>query len=144
MEILKKISPQLEEFQRWRNTEKGESITLFDFAGFIATPDILCGLVALLFPDCLSHRGKFFLANHFSDSLYDSWMEKLDSVAEVQKVLNHVHISTVLQDTDISDELACQFAELLCSAWRRSLRGLELTVESGGAGYDDAYVTFYQ
>jgi hypothetical protein len=144
MEILKKMSPQLKEYQSWRGTERGEDITLLDFAGFVATPDILCAIYALFFPECILHRDRYFLANHFSESLYDQWIEKSESGMAVQKVLNHVHISTLIQNQSIPDLLACQCAQLLCAAWKCSLEGLDVTVQSGGTGYDDAYVTFYQ
>jgi hypothetical protein len=143
-EFLNKIIPNLRDYSRWKETDLGEGITLFDYAGFVATPDILCAIFSLFFPACVFYRGGYFLANHFDEALYETWSDKLDSTVEIQRVLNHVHVSTVLQNQEVSDMMACQCAELLGLAWERSLRQFDVRIESGGSGYDDAYVTFFQ
>ena len=143
-ELLQKISPNLRDYARWRKTDLGGDITLFDYAGFIATPDILCAVFALFNPTCVLYRGGCFLANHFEEASYKTWSDKLNSMVEIQRVMNHVHISTVLQNQEVSDMMACQCTELLGRAWEKSLQEFDVRIESGGSGYDDAYVTFYQ
>jgi len=83
------------------------------------------------------------LLSDFDTHLYDSWMRKLNSQEETQKVLNHVHVSTLFQDQNVPDDLARACADVIRDAWSVSLKSLGVRAESGGTSLDDAYVTFY-
>jgi len=112
------VMAQLTDFEAWsKSAPQPSTITLIDYVGFVATPDLFFGFAALFRPDLTVHRGVRFLASGFSEALYEQWRSKgLDS-REIQRVLNHVHISTLFQNQSIADETAVEAARILASIW---------------------------
>lgn len=139
------VLSQLEDFRQWaEGGPRAEDVTLLDYVGFVATPDSLFAFAALFFPELAVYKGRRFLRAGFSVELYEAWANKGHTEEEIQRVLNHVHISTILQHGPISDVLACEAANTISQIWQRTLGPDGLTIEAVGSRYDDLAVTFYE
>ncbi len=109
----------------------------------VATPDLLFGFAELFMPDLVVHEGLHFLANGFSAEVFEQWRRAGHGLRETQRVMNHVHVSTLLQQRLVSDELALTAARAVAAIWRRTLTPEGLIVEVLGADFWDAAVTFF-
>lgn len=138
------VMAQLADFDAWsRSGPQGAEISLIDYVGFVATPDLLFGFASLFWPDLIVYQGLRFLASGFSPALYEQWRGKgLDS-REIQRVMNHVHVSTLFQNQQISDETAVEAARILATIWSRTLGPEGLATEAVGSSLDDAAATFF-
>ncbi|MBK9260712.1 MAG: hypothetical protein IPM54_12950 [Polyangiaceae bacterium] len=136
---------QLADFDAWcKSGPQGADISLIDYVGFVATPDLLFGFASLFWPDLIVHEERRFLASGFSPALYEQWRAKGLNSREIQRVMNHVHISTLFQNQQISDEIAVEAARLLATTWSRTLGPEGLAAEAVGSNLDDAAVTFFE
>lgn len=138
------VLSQLTDFRAWAlgGADPGR-VTLLDYVGFVSTPDLLFGFAELFFPDLVVHEGRRFLASGFSIDTYEQWLNAGRTPEEIQRVMNHLHISTLLQQQNVSDEVAVEAARIVAQVWFRTLGPEGVAVESGGAGLEDAAVTFF-
>ena len=137
-----KLIEQLSDFQAWASTGPTASkIDLLDYVGFIATPDMLFAFGELFRPTLLLHDNNYFIASRFSEEAFKLWKEKLQDASEIQKVINHVHISTLLQQQTISDELAAESATLIATIWSSVFQDKGLVGLAFGETFGDAAVT---
>ena len=90
------------------------------------------------------HEGHVFLASRFEVASFDAWRNRGLELREIQRVMNHVHVSTVLQNQDVSDAVAREVARVLAAVWTRTLGAEGLEVECFGESFHDAAVTFSQ
>lgn len=131
----------LSDYQSWA---KGKpDFDLFDYVSCIATPDLFFAFGELFFPELILHEGNYFLASHFRSELYDQWLARLKDPVAVQKVMNHVHISTLFQQQVVPDPVALTAARQLAACWSISLGGKGLVAESYGESFNDLEVTFF-
>jgi len=138
------ILQELDAFKAWsRSGPPGSQISPIDFIGFIATPDLFFGFVGLFCPEVVQRRGGVFLASGFTDEALDAWLRKGTTLREAQRVMNHIHVSTLIQDQVVSDELAIEIADHLASIWNLTLGGHSVVAERIGTGAVDAATTFY-
>lgn len=138
------IMTQLTDFNEWSKTgPQQHPLTLLDYVGFVATPDLLFGFAALFWPDLIIHDGLHFLASGFSTEVYDQWQRAGKTPCEIQRVMNHVHVSTLLQQQAISDETAVEAARTIAMVWSRTIGPEGLITEAVGGDLDDAAVTFF-
>jgi hypothetical protein len=72
-------------------------------------------------PELIQHDGLRFLSSRFSEETYEAWLQKDLTPKEIQKVINHIHISTLLQGQEVSDEAAAEAAKVIGIIWRRTL-----------------------
>jgi hypothetical protein len=127
--------------------EKGSRTTLvslLDYVGFIATLDMVFAFAELFQPELVVHEGRRFLASGFTQATYDGWVQKGTSPKEIQRVMNHIHISTLIQNQEVSDEAACEAAQAIALIWSRTLGPEGLQVEAIGDDFMDAAVTFFE
>src|SRR5262245_5878841 len=107
MRIKDSVIAELQDLHAWSKTGgTGALVSLLSYVGFIATQDMLFAFAELFLPDLVVHEGRHFLASHFKQATYDSWVQQGTSPEEVQRVMNHIHISTLLQNQEVSDEAA--------------------------------------
>ena len=145
MRLKESVMSQLNDFRAWSATGAAPGpISLFDYVGFIATIDSLFGFAALFLPDLVVHDGLRFLASGFSGETYDAWVREGKTPHEIQRVMNHVHISTLLQQQEVSDEAAVEAARVIAEIWSRTLGTEGLIAEAVGTGFADAAITFYE
>lgn len=145
MRVKDSVVTQLRDLQAWSQTGAvGGAVSLFDYVGFIATLDSIFGFAELFSPELVVHQGRRFLASGFSVVTYDAWAQRGSSPQEIQRAMNHVHVSTLLQNQEISDDAANEVARVIASIWSRTLSSEGMAVEVVGATFTDASVTFYE
>jgi hypothetical protein len=139
------IMVQLADFRAWARSGPVEStVSLLDYVGFVCTPDLFFAFAALFWPELVTHDGMRFLASGFSAEVYNQWRDAGKSRRETQRVINHVHVSTLLQEQVVSDEVAVEVAHAIAAIWSRTIGPDGLVAESIGSGLDDAAVTFFE
>jgi hypothetical protein len=114
---------------------------LLDYAMCTATPDSLFALLEIVEPELVVHAGEHFIAHGFTPDLYDEWMERLSDRRAVQRVMNHLHISSILQNGRVTDRVARAAASAIARAWSTAFASLDLLGEAHGETYGDAEVT---
>lgn len=145
MRLPPDIVEQLSDFKAWSGTgaQSGE-VTLLDYVGFTATPDALFGFAALFQPDLVVHEEHHFLASGFSVKTFDGWRANGFALRDVQRVMNHLHVAALLQNSEVSDRLAVEAARVIADIWKRTLGPEGLDVAYFGTTLHDAAVTFYR
>jgi hypothetical protein len=136
---------QLGDFHSWsKGGPDKKMVSLLDYVGFVATPDLLFGFAALFWPDLVVHDGLRFLASGFSSEVYDQWRAAGRNPLETQRVMNHVHVATLLQQQGVSADVAVEVAHSIAAIWSRTLGPEGLLAEAIGSSLDDAAVTFFE
>jgi len=139
--IKDSVMADLEDFQAW-SANGPAPIDLLDYVGFIAKPDYVFAFAALLMPELVTHEGHRFMASRFSIETYDSWRAKGATPREIQRVMNHLHVQTLVQGQEVSDEVATEVARVIGAIWERTLGPEGLVVEVIGGDYFELAVTF--
>ena len=143
MVISESLIAQLVRLQEWVDADgKNTSITLFDYACFVGTPEIFLSFAELFSPDLVLYADCRFLKHRFDVENFNAWKNKGLALVEIQKMLNHVHIRQVIQGEDMSDELSVYIATVLKSMWEKSIPNS--SVEIFGDNYDEVSVTFFE
>jgi hypothetical protein len=138
------ISNELREYSSWNTGKLAEDrITLFDYSTFIATPDILFAMAELFDPKLYRFEGCYFIEEKFSEDIYLSWKLKGLGKREIEKVMNHIHITSILQDSDMSIALAKHCCELIVDMWNKIFRNNNITSEVLGSNLEDLSITFF-
>jgi hypothetical protein len=144
MRLPEALEDQLVSLRSWsRSSGTYRYISLFDFVGLEATPDLFFGFTELMFPKLVDHKGGKFIQARFSESVYQLWEKKGHNLIEIQRVMNHVHISTLFQGQEVSDELAVAAAQTLAGIWALALRDDAVCTTALGAHFDDAAATLW-
>lgn len=142
MNVPQELLVKLRDYQAWRSEKL--DFDLLDYVNCVATPDLLFGFLELLCPSLILHDGNYFLANHFNAATYDEWMSQLNDPVAVQKVMNHMHISTLFQQQDVPDVVAREAAQHIAACWSKALADKELIAEAFGDTLENAEVTFFR
>lgn len=144
MRLKDSIIRELSGVRAWSQTgADGKTISLLDYVCFTATPDMFFGFAALFYPELITHEGRRFLASGFTVAAYDAWAQQGRTANEIQRVLNHLHVSTLIQNQELSDEVAVEIARVVAHIWARTLGPEGLVVEALGSTFVDAAVTFF-
>lgn len=86
------------------------------------TPIEIMSVGRFLLPDFVEYEGGIFLKTRFKEKRVSEWLEKLNDVSEVEKIINHTHIYDVfLYAKDATDEEYLQVAKLLQRSWTIAL-----------------------
>jgi hypothetical protein len=120
-----------------------ESVTLLDYVSFVATPDLLFAFAELFFPETILYEGRRFLASGFKAETYEQWIRSGRSPEEVQRVMNHVHISTLFQGQYVADDTALEAAHAIAQIGTQTLGPYGVRAEVMGATFADFAVTFH-
>ncbi len=132
----------LDDFHAWNEGKtSAERISLLDYATFNATPELLFAFAALLLCDLIEVEGHYFIADRFNRVFYERWKLQLNDGKSVQRVMNHLHISTLLQNAELTDDLAKSCADLIASAWSEAHAAKGVVGEVHGTTLDDLAVT---
>jgi hypothetical protein len=144
MRVKPSVLARLADFHAWGRTgPTSDPITLLDYAGFVAVPDTVFAFAELFFPELVEHEARKYLASRFSSAVYDEWMKAGRSPEEAQRLMNHLHVSWLIQNQPIDDETAIEIAGAIGRVWTRTLAPEGLTVEVEGTTFWDASVTFF-
>jgi hypothetical protein len=132
----------LSDFQGWNEGKAvHDRITLLDYVSFNATAELLLGFGELYFCELILVDDNYFIESRFDFSIYAKWKASLPDMRAIQRVINHVHIRTLLQSNPVSDELAVACAETIAKAWNEIHRAKSLCAEVHGSVFDDISVT---
>lgn len=107
----------LSDFNSWNEGQPQDRISIFDYLCFNATPDLLFGFAALFFCELIKVEGHWFIQSRFDHESYERWKNKGLDVVEIQRVMNHIHIRSLLQQQPLDDSLAMACAQLIKRAW---------------------------
>ena len=118
--------------------------TLLDYVACVGTPDLLFAFADLFCPTLVVHDGRHFLAPGFSVATYDAWVKQGRTGSDIQRVMNHVHISLLFQEQEIPDSVAVAAARCVADIWSRVLGGQGIKVVVVGETFADAAVTFFE
>lgn len=103
------------------------SATLEQYAQEHLNPELLLGLMSLLWPALVLHEDRVFLADTFSRETFEEWKgtELFDGggISAIQAVMNHVHVGDFFhrvggQVSDVNLQFA---ARVLAGAWKSRL-----------------------
>jgi hypothetical protein len=136
------IAAELESLKQW-SSGSGAKLSSFDFVGLVATPDLFFAFSELLQPEITEYGGGSFIASRFSPSVFGLWQERGTELRDIEKVMNHVHVSWIVQNQSISDQMAIAIAERLAEVWRLTLSRYDVEVSAIGDGLMDAAATFW-
>ena len=92
-------------------------LSLLDYAGTGIDPEAFVAFARLIRPPLCEREGIYYLAAHFDEYVWAQWSERLDDPAEVQRLINRVHISTLFVHREIDRPEALRIAELLAEIW---------------------------
>lgn len=142
MNVPNAVLESLQDFQAWKAGKP--DFDLLDYAGCVATPDLFFALSAVLAPELVVHEGNYFFASHFERSTYEAWKEKRRDPIAIQKVMNHLHLSTLFQAQDIPPAVVKTIAGRLASIWSLVFADKGLVGEASGNSLEDAEVTLFR
>ncbi len=138
----------LRDVSAWRSTGPPggaeSAFGLLSYLSCVATPDLLFAFAELLAPDLIEHEGSYFIAERFDERSYDEWRTKLADGRDIERVLNHIHISSLFQDQDVTSETAMAAANLIAETWTRRFQPLGLIGVALGDSFDTAEVTLHR
>lgn len=103
------------------------SATLEQYAQEHLNPELLLGLMSLMWPALVLHEDRVFLADTFSRETFEKWKrtELFDrgGISAIQAVMNHVHVGDLLYRIgDKVSDVNLQFAaRVLAGAWKSRL-----------------------
>jgi hypothetical protein len=133
---------ELEDFQSWNEGRTGEQrLSLFDYVTFEATPDLLLGFAALFFCELTEVDGHYFIAGKFDAGLYEDWKRKQPDAREIQRAMNNLHMSTLLQNAEVADSQARVCAQVIAAAWNEVHGPRHVVAEVHGTTLEDLAVT---
>jgi hypothetical protein len=130
----------LGDFQSWKEGEDGPA-TLLDYAGYTATPDQLFGYAAVFFREVLEVDAHHYFADVFDEKVYSQLKAQFPDGRDIQRVMNALPMSKLLQNADIDDGAAAACAQLVASAWNEVHIRRGVTAEVHGTTLADLAVT---
>ena len=129
----------LSDFQSWKEGEN-DAVTLLDYAAYTATPDQLFGYAAVFFREVIEVEGHHFFADAFDQSAY-ARAKREKPGREIQREMNQLPMSKLLQSADVDDGAARTCAQLVANAWNEVHGAKGLVAEVHGATLQDLSVT---
>lgn len=103
------------------------SASLEQYAQEKLNPELLLGLMSLLWPDLVIHEDRVFLARSFAVETVAQWKAtevfERGGMAAIQAVMNHVHVGDFFYRVghQLSDDNLGFVARVLAGAWKARL-----------------------
>lgn len=142
MKISENHLALLSDYQEWNEGKAAnDRLSLFDYVSFNATPDLLLGFAELFSCELVLVDHHYFIAERFDASSYEKWKTTLSDMRAIQRVINHIHMRTLLQSHPVGDALAVACAEAIAKIWNEVHRPKSLCAEVHGSVFDDVSVT---
>jgi hypothetical protein len=145
MKVDERVLAKLADYDAWRRggpAGDASTLTLFAYAGCVATPDLLLGFAELFRPELTVRDGVHFIAAGFSDDTYAQWKSKGLGLSEIQRVMNHVHIARLLQSSDPDVEVLRACGRVLAEMWSITMAGCGVRGDFIDDEEGDVQVTF--
>lgn len=135
------IFSRLADVRAWEAGAK--SVSPLDFVALEGKPSLLFAYASLLDPALEEVDGIFFLATGFSKELVTTWAEEGVVGANAQRVINHIHMTYLMQDDCQDQEVLDAAATIISSIWKKTLPA-GVRVEIVEPGTISVAVTFFQ
>jgi hypothetical protein len=133
---------ELDGFQSWNEGKAGAGrLSLFDYVTFEATPDLLLGFAALFFCELTEVDGHYFIAGKFDAAVYEDWKRRKPDAREIQRAMNNLHMSALLQNAEATDSQARVCAQVIAAAWNEVHGPRHVVAEVHGTTLEDLAVT---
>jgi len=139
---------ELEDFQVWRSAN--QDLTLSEYAYHNISGSLAIAVGSLLWPGLVDHQGGVFIADAFSQVIFDSWSSQLGGdLMEIERVMNHVHLCDLAHSFRTLGAQNLEYlATIISNCWRCRLNQsypdlnfhVEVRAEAGGLDYE---ITFY-
>lgn len=83
-------------------------------------PTSAVAVAGFLWPRFVRVDGCILIADRYDAEAFTAWKERLNSRAEIEATVNHVHLWDVFGDShgDVSDEALAFLGEVMCKTWR--------------------------
>ena len=130
----------LTDFQSWKEGESG-AVTLLDYAAYAATPDQLFGYAAVFFREVMEVDRHHYFADVFDEKTYAQLKARFPDGRDIQRALNALPMSKLLQNADIDNGAAAACAQLVAAAWTEVHIRKGVTAEVHGTTLEDLSVT---
>jgi hypothetical protein len=142
MRINEEQLRELEDFQSWNEGKAGaERLSLLDYVTLDATPDLLLGFAALFFCELTEVDRHYFIAEKFDAGVYEDWKRRQPDARQIQRAMNNLHMSTLLQNAEVTDSQARVCAQVLAAAWNEVHGAKHVVAEVHGTTLEDLVVT---
>jgi len=142
MRFSEEQTRDLEDFQSWNEGRSGaDRLSLFDYSTFAATPDLLLAFAALFFCELTEVDGHYFIAEKFDAAVYADWQRRQPDAREIQRAMNNLYMSTLLQNAEVTDAQAKVCAQVIAAAWNEVHGAKHVVAEVHGTILDDLAVT---
>ena len=138
MKVGARTLAALSEYRKWKEGARNSSFSLLDFACCVGTPDILFAFAELFSPELVLHEGAYFISSKFDEGAYEAWKSRGTDAREIQRVMNHIHMASILQQGDVPTEVLEEAAGVIASMWTQSFRSSGLVGEVVDEGPDVA------
>ncbi len=142
------------EYLQWLRDINGRNITPLSYISHKYDLQQVLLLSSLFSPDFVEYKASVFIKYQFSQDGVDDWERRLDGkMSEVQKVMNHLHISQLFVNDDPNEDINFELLKMLCDIIAACWRGALLSAYpdrnfSVEAFYDnddfDPYTTFWE
>lgn len=142
MRFSEEQTRDLEDYQSWNEGRSAaDRLSLFDYATFAATPDLLLAFAALFFCELTEVDGHYFIAEKFDAEAYVDWRRRQPDMREIQRAMNNLYMSTLLQNAEVTDAQAKICAQVIAAAWNEVHGAKHVVAEVHGTVLDDLAVT---
>lgn len=142
MELPNEALRQLKGYEAWRRG--AEDYDLIDYLMCVGTADSLVAMLELIKPELIHIDGHLFFKHKFSKDVYRQWSKKLATTRDIQRVMNHIHVSSFVQGDEITNEVAVHIATKLAEIWSAIFAPLGLVAEAYGDDLETAQVALFQ
>ncbi|KQR10454.1 hypothetical protein [Cellulomonas sp. Leaf334] len=118
------------------------------YLGATVTASMFASVMAFVAPPFVEYRGGVFLGFACNRPVVDDWFDRLGVVADVERIVNHVHVWDLLPSRGFTEAEARGLVEPIASFWRIALRDAypdrELVVQTDVDGSYGPELTFFQ
>jgi len=126
----------------WRESA-GESLGLIDYVGERVGPSAAISVAGLLWPRLVRVQDCILIADRYDAKTFEAWKERLSSRADIEAMINHVHLWDVFGDAQdaVPDEALAFLGEVMCKTWRAAAaeafpkEPMEVTHSNDAEGY---------
>jgi hypothetical protein len=101
-------------YKTWVETMVGDSLSALSYITQHFDLQSVLILSNLFSPQFIEYKGFIFLKYQFSESGLEQWLDELNNLSEVQKVMNHIHLTQLFYKDDPNDDTNYEMFKILC------------------------------
>lgn len=140
---------ELDDFVLWRTKNPG--LTLLEYAYHNLSTSMAIAVTRLFWPELVMHKGGVFLADSFSEAVFDAWNSKLGgNMRAIEQIMNHAHLVDMARSfRALGVQSQKYLIDVISNCWRGRLKqaypdlNFCIQVEPEADGLDNV-ITFWQ